>query len=294
MLNPSLIVGESLSRLQITTVPTSRSDRLAFSFSKAGRLNEALFDLSMYQRTVFGLMRLLLSQRLISRPTWKPFAGSRAMPTTSDIIFEAGSGNLLEAPEISFGSGTRVMVIDSGVGQIEAITTWNDGAKIELADSADQLQLLSDSTFESTAMLTGNGLLVNASGAKMTFKDGVDVGVSLQNEGVLEIGSSSGGVSLGGFDQTDLIDVALFTAGLSGDYNNDGTVNAADYTVWRNNLGATTVLPNDATPGTVDGSELMFVPEPTSFLLLAIGFIGVMSSGFRCTPSHGCLAGDSH
>jgi hypothetical protein len=34
-----------------------------------------------------------------------------------------------------------------------------------------------------------------------------------------------------------------------GDYNQDGTVNAADYTVWRNNLGSPTALPNDDSPG---------------------------------------------
>ena len=41
-------------------------------------------------------------------------------------------------------------------------------------------------------------------------------------------------------------------AGLLGDYNNDGTVNAADYPVWRDNLGLAIALPNeDATPGSV-------------------------------------------
>jgi hypothetical protein len=38
---------------------------------------------------------------------------------------------------------------------------------------------------------------------------------------------------------------------LAGDYNNSGTVDAADYVVWRNALGSTLVLPNDTTPGTV-------------------------------------------
>src|SRR5262245_31244587 len=33
----------------------------------------------------------------------------------------------------------------------------------------------------------------------------------------------------------------------TGDYNNDGTVNTADYVVWRNNLGQSVTLPNDAT-----------------------------------------------
>jgi len=33
-------------------------------------------------------------------------------------------------------------------------------------------------------------------------------------------------------------DLQVMMAGLAGDYNNDHVVNAADYTVWRNNLGA--------------------------------------------------------
>jgi T5SS/PEP-CTERM-associated repeat protein len=43
--------------------------------------------------------------------------------------------------------------------------------------------------------------------------------------------------------------ISLAAAGLSGDYNQDGTVDAADYTVWRNNLGSGTSLPNDDTAG---------------------------------------------
>jgi hypothetical protein len=38
-------------------------------------------------------------------------------------------------------------------------------------------------------------------------------------------------------------------AAASGDYNGNGVVDAADYTVWRDNLGSATTLPNDATPG---------------------------------------------
>jgi hypothetical protein len=44
------------------------------------------------------------------------------------------------------------------------------------------------------------------------------------------------GINYGGGDGNDVV---LFTlSGLDGDYNNDGVVDAADYTVWRDNLGA--------------------------------------------------------
>jgi hypothetical protein len=40
-----------------------------------------------------------------------------------------------------------------------------------------------------------------------------------------------------------------------GDYNDNGTVDAADYAVWRNALNTMTTLPNDQTPGTVDQAD---------------------------------------
>jgi hypothetical protein len=43
--------------------------------------------------------------------------------------------------------------------------------------------------------------------------------------------------------------ISVAAAGVPGDYNQDGTVDAADYTVWRNNLGSLSSLPNDDTPG---------------------------------------------
>jgi hypothetical protein len=76
-------------------------------------------------------------------------------------------------------------------------------------------------------------------------------------------------------------------AKLPGDFNDDGFVDAADYTLWRDNLGSTTNLPNDSTPGTVTaadydvwknnfGSSLptisttIAVPEPASTWLLVV------------------------
>jgi len=79
------------------------------------------------------------------------------------------------------------------------------------------------------------------------------------------------------------------TAGLLGDYNEDGAVDAADYTVWRDNFGAATTLPNanpDAmTPALVDQEDHAFwvshygavatpisVPEPSAVVIaLSIG-----------------------
>ncbi|MCO6044723.1 hypothetical protein NG895_12470 [Aeoliella sp. ICT_H6.2] len=78
---------------------------------------------------------------------------------------------------------------------------------------------------------------------------------------------------------------------LPGDYNEDGKVDIADYTVWRNNLGSAVTLPNEGdgvTPGQVTAEDYAFwksnfgasasaaavstsgVPEPLSLQLLAL------------------------
>jgi len=84
---------------------------------------------------------------------------------------------------------------------------------------------------------------------------------------------------------------------LSGDYNSDGIVDAADYTVWRDHLGQAFDLPGENpdadTPGMVDAEDFMFwksqfgqssgsgsvasvnatVPEPTTLVLLMMAVV---------------------
>ena len=87
--------------------------------------------------------------------------------------------------------------------------------------------------------------------------------------------------------------------GLPGDYNEDGVIDAADYTVWRDNLGNT--IPNDPTgdvasdadydywkahfgettpPGSGAITSPTAVPEPTTLGLLAAGG-GALAFGYR-------------
>ena len=75
------------------------------------------------------------------------------------------------------------------------------------------------------------------------------------------------------------------TAGTTGDYNDDGTVDAADYTTWRDNLGTNNPLANDPIWGTIGqsqytqwkdnfsntaGSSATAVPEPSAGALLGL------------------------
>jgi hypothetical protein len=97
-------------------------------------------------------------------------------------------------------------------------------------------------------------------------------------------------------------DKAIFmnfaAAGIHGDYSNNGTVDAADYVVWRDNLNTTNTLPNDPNGGTIDtdqfntwranfgktaggGSSLTAVPEPASAVAAMLAVFGIGLSGRR-------------
>ena len=104
-------------------------------------------------------------------------------------------------------------------------------------------------------------------------------------------------------------------AALSGDYNANGTVDAADYVRWRDNLNANVTLPNDTTPGMVTAADYdvwranfgasniasgpgtliqgfvryvtsgaaTAVPEASTFILVGLGIGSLAVGGWRKT-----------
>lgn len=82
--------------------------------------------------------------------------------------------------------------------------------------------------------------------------------------------------------------------GLAGDYNDDGFVDAADYTIWRDARGTNALLPNDRGFGGIIGTRHLSqwrtnygailsggtaVPEPTTLVIVAC--VGVLSAPRR-------------
>ncbi len=108
-------------------------------------------------------------------------------------------------------------------------------------------------------------------------------------KGASDPGYASAGISGFTFD--------VIPDAVPGDYNNDGTVNAADYTVWRNNLGTGLALDNRDPSNTGDvnqqdydfwksqfgagsaaGAGSVAVPEPASaVLVLAAALAGLVA-----------------
>jgi hypothetical protein len=90
---------------------------------------------------------------------------------------------------------------------------------------------------------------------------------------------------------------------LPGDYNDNGSVDAADYVVWRDNLNTTNLIPNDTTPewvmeddymvwrekfgsaaGSAAGLDSTFgnaIPEPTTLATVLLGMITMLACGMR-------------
>lgn len=99
-------------------------------------------------------------------------------------------------------------------------------------------------------------------------------------------------------DWVDLNALLTITLSLPGDYNHDGTVDAADYVVWRTNRGAEMAMSNDTSPGSVTqwdyevwvanfgrtwlgGGSGFAVPEPTTGAFLLLGVAGCFSNFFH-------------
>ena len=81
--------------------------------------------------------------------------------------------------------------------------------------------------------------------------------VGLQATDYLQIAlaTNSSGPSVFAIDNFRIIKAVL--PGVPGDYNENGTVDAADFVVWRNSIGPNTI-PNDPTSGTVDSTDYDF------------------------------------
>ena len=100
---------------------------------------------------------------------------------------------------------------------------------------------------------------------------------------------------------------------LPGDFNNDNVVDAADYTLWRDNVGDTAgTLPNDVDGGTIRqvqydtwkagyGSSIgggslstIAVPEPSSGTLCMLAAACTRASGSRILSQSALRMRDKH
>jgi hypothetical protein len=134
---------------------------------------------------------------------------------------------------------------------------------------------------------------------QIVFDGPVDGGGNVFQGGYIEFGSGcywqvNAGTEVD-FDWVGFGDVNDFPVppGITGDYNDDGKVDAADYVVWRKNEGTMNLLPNDPIGSTIgqgqyDNWRANFgamampggasaVPEPTTIGLLFLALLVVLA-----------------
>jgi hypothetical protein len=190
------------------------------------------------------------------------------------------TGHTLELTDIDFGSSGGIGFVSD---ELIDVNGHDLGSAVAIADNeTDFFQSLS------TAKFAPKSQVVVATNVFITGLSNMDV------------------VSLNSFTQRFDQDGP---PGLTGDYNQNGTIDAADYVVWRKHLNQSATIPNDATPGTVSADDYYVwrasfglsggpasasmltgdivndiqpavVPEPFSILLAGISMASVMVA--RC------------
>lgn len=176
------------------------------------------------------------------------------------------------------------------------LTIFND-ADVVIASGADEL----DYSLNVMGDLTPLGSLFgtdNALGGGNLHEILFDTSSLGLKSGSIEITTSS--KSAANSLITIPISFEVIGDGLAGDFNSDGSVDAADYTIWRDNLGGSVLAlnGNGNGDGNVDSldydlwvtnygsgsSSAISVPEPAGILLGIIGLISFVSHKQRSTP----------
>lgn len=213
------------------------------------------------------------------------------------VVLTTGADNSSSTFEGTIGGAGALSKTGSGTFTMNGLKTYTGDTRLlagglstnsaSLADAAD-LYLSPGTTFN-----------LNFSGTDTIdsfFIDGVAQAVGTWGG----VGSAATNISnlLTG---TGLLQVTTLPAppGIAGDYNNNQIVDAADYSVWRDNNGTNATLPNDSTPGTVTQADYdvwvanfnltpppavasaSAVPEPTTLGLLASAVLGVLAFARR-------------
>ena len=157
-----------------------------------------------------------------------------------------GSGYQLVAQTdlTASGSANTAMTAGTGDGGDWDAGNWTVGRGMYGGGHGDRAYgfidevRISDNAVDITDLLhfaSGNNLSlsVNTTSGEVILKNDSSGAVNLD---YYEITSDSGALTVGNWNSLDDQNVAVQ---LAGDFNSDGNVDIADYTVWRNNLGTT-------------------------------------------------------
>ncbi|WP_442482190.1 LamG-like jellyroll fold domain-containing protein [Aeoliella sp. SH292] len=201
---------------------------------------------------------------------------NNALSLNGNTLTKSGAGVLNINNQVN--SGTGVVNVTAGTlggsGEVGGNLSVQSGATVAPGRGTGTLAVAGN-----YSQLAGGRLAIELGGANVEDYDSIDVQGSATVAGLIDISLVEGFVPQNGASfeilsafssltmgtlalQGDTAGFSLMKAGNSlvlnyagsagtpGDFNGDGAVNLADYTVWRDNLGSSTALPNDNNLGT--------------------------------------------
>jgi hypothetical protein len=243
----------------------------------------------------FGVSGVGISQRALYLGTAWSGNNSEQSPTNSspyylEFTVTPAAGKQIDPSELEFAIA-RGETVEQAANGSDSYGVWIDkgsgfqkvGGAVSLGDPPDSTELVP--FFYQTVNVDLS--------AVSPFTSATNVRIYLWHEGplvnpdpVVQYSARIDNIRLLGAVQDA-------SAVLAGDYNDDGTVNAADYVVWRNNENTNNSLPNDLIGGTIGPAHYnqwrsnfgnsspaasanlgMLVPEPSSLLL--VGLVGAL------------------
>jgi len=237
-------------------------------------------------------------------------AAGGAITALEDVTFNdqvSGPGGFFGPGAITFAGGFSPGASPAGVGfEGDVVLSATNTLTIELGGT--ELGTEHDAlTIDGTATLGGTldvSLIDPAGGANdFTPAAGDEFQIITAAGGIDGTFADAMLPSLGGVLAWNVnygANTVLLSVGLAGDYNQNGVVDAADYTVWRDNLGGLTALPNDDTPGVGPDDYTRWknnfgmtagsgagvgsnaaVPEPPAVVLVFVAGLITSMSGLR-------------
>jgi T5SS/PEP-CTERM-associated repeat protein len=218
----------------------------------------------------------------------------------SDIV-NAGTLNLLDASttrSVTLQANSQMTADNSTVGSLTQQPTADLKFTLRSASDFDNLAVTGAASLGGDVVVSLLGGFAPIAGTEFQVLIASSIsGLPTFDFSAAPLGS---GLAWGVALSPTSISLAIHSSGIAGDYNADGTVNAADYTVWRDNFGSTTVLPNDPSGGTIGVTQYntwrsnfgssnsgsahataLSVPEPATLPLALLLFAALIRSRRR-------------
>jgi hypothetical protein len=182
-----------------------------------------------------------------AKPTDSTFTQGRVIYTgvpnntlTLNVDPDTGEAQILN------GTGFTVSIDTYVISSPNGLLKFADGDPADTWDSLQDQGTSGGLWFESNVSSTQISELLVVDGMELAPNATVDLGSPFND-------------ALGAVEGDLVFQFALVGGSSAGDYNENGIIDAADYTAWRDALTAgSSTLPNDPTPGTVDESDFMY------------------------------------